>query len=102
MPSHDEEIVLRQNTLIISLLGRIAFPKDTLKELVQRGSKKPREILLAYNSCDGNTSISEIAQKAGITQPSLSIAVDKWESQGIILKLGSRNEVRPQKLFEIE
>jgi DNA-binding MarR family transcriptional regulator len=86
---------------MISLLARIAFPKDELKTVVQKGSKKPEQVLRAYNLCDGKTSISEIAKLAKLAQPSLSIAVDKWEAQGIILKIPSKNEVFPLRLFEI-
>src|SRR2546427_6426307 len=88
--------------LIISLLGRIAFKNDDLKRIVQRGSKKPNEILQAYNSCDGKTTITEISRKAHIAQPSLTIGIAKWERQRILLKKKSGNEVIPLGLFRVE
>ena len=97
-----DDTIVQQNYLIISLLGRIAFPKDSLKSSVQKGSKKPAQIVKAYNLCDGRTSITDIAKAAKLAQASLSAAVDKWESQGIVLKIKIKNEIFPRKLFEIE
>ena len=97
----DASVLVKQNEIIISLLGRIAFPNDKLKENIQRGSKKPMEILEAYNLCDGNTTITEIAKRAKIAQGSLSEAVDKWASLGIAFKLKSGNETLPLKLYTV-
>ena len=96
------EYVQKQNELIISLLGRIAFKNDELKSLVTKGSKKPSEMVCAYNLCDGTTGITEIANKADVAQSSLTAAVDKWERLGIILKKKKGKEVLPLRLFEIE
>ena len=101
MSEKDEETV-RRNELIISLLGRIAFTNDALKVMVTKGSKKPEQMIRAYNLCDGATGVTEIARKAGVAQPSLTDAVDKWERLGIILKKKKGKEVLPLRLFEIQ
>jgi DNA-binding MarR family transcriptional regulator len=88
--------------LIISLLARIAFKNDDLKQVIQKGSMKPREILVAYNLCDGKTPITTIARKAHIAQPSLTNAVAKWEQQGIALKKKDGGQVMPMRLFRVE
>lgn len=98
----EDENLRRQNDLIISLLGRLAFPNDTLKKLVQKGGKKPDEMLLAYNLCDGATSITSIARKANVSQPAVTTAVNRWEELGIILKRVEGNEVFPRRLYAIE
>lgn len=95
-------MLVRQNEIMISLLGRIAFPNDSLKNMVQKGSKKPNEILAAYNLCDGETTITEIARRANIAQQSLSAAIDKWEQAGIIVKKVVGAEVFPKKLYAVE
>jgi DNA-binding MarR family transcriptional regulator len=93
--------IAKQNELIISLLGRIAFKNDELKDIVTKGSKKPEQMIQAYNLCDGTTGLTEIAKEAGVAQPSLTNAVDKWEKSGIILKKKKGKEVLPLRLFEI-
>jgi|SRR5208282_2483706 len=95
------EEIIKQNELIISLLGRIAFKNDELKALVVKGSKKPKQILSAYNLCDGQRTITAIANTVDIAQPSLTEAVKKWEELGIIMKKTKGNEVLPLRLFEV-
>jgi DNA-binding MarR family transcriptional regulator len=98
----DDDLIVKQNEIIISLLGRIAFPNDRLRNMIQKGSKKPKEILAAYNLCDGQTTITEIAKRARIAQPSLSVAVDKWEQDGILVKRRDGTETFPKKLYTVE
>jgi DNA-binding MarR family transcriptional regulator len=93
--------IVKQNDLIISLLGRMAFENDELKALVIKGSHKPEEILSAYNLCNGQTTITSIAKEVGIAQPSLTEAVKRWEDLGIVIKKSKGNEVLPLRLFEI-
>ena len=102
MTEGETEEAVRQNELIISLLGRIAFKNDELKSMVTKGSKKPEHMMRAYNLCDGATSVTEIARKVGVAQPSLTIAVDKWERLGIVFKKKKGLEVLPLRLFEIQ
>jgi aminopeptidase-like protein len=98
----NDELIAKQNEIIISLLGRIAFSNDSLKKMIQKGSKKPNEMLAAYNLCDGHNTITEIATRAGIAVPSLSIAVDKWEENGIVVKKRDGAETFPKKLYTVE
>lgn len=102
MSSKELEELIRQNELVISLLGRIAFENDELKVLIQKGAKKPAQILSAYNLCDGQTPITDIATKAGIAQSSLTEAVEKWERSGIVFKRMRGAEVLPLRLFEVK
>jgi len=95
------EELIKQNELIISLLGRIAFENDELKTLIVKGSKKPKQILSAYNLCDGQTTITAIANEVDIAQQSLTEAVKKWDELGIIIKKTKSNEVLPRRLFEV-
>jgi len=101
MPSEETDEIVRQNELIISLLGRIAFENDELKALIVKGSKKPAQILKAYNLCDGHTTITKIASRVGIAQPSLTVAIEKWAKLGIIFRRKSGAEVLPLRLFEV-
>jgi len=95
------EKISKQNELIISLLGRIAFKKDELRELVIKGSKRPTAILQAYNLCDGSLTVTEIANRVGVTQSAVTQAIDRWEKLGIIFKATERGAVYPIRLFPI-
>jgi len=91
-----------QNEIIISLLGRMAFPEDELKKLITSNSKKPDILLKAYNLCDGNTGLTEIARKASISQPSLTEAIKRWVEMGIVIKhVNKSNQVFPQRLYKL-
>jgi len=98
----EDEEAARRNELIISLLGRIAFKHDELEAMVTKGGKKPEHMVRAYNLCDGATSITEIARKAGVGQPSLTKAIAKWERSGIIFTKKEGSKVFPLRLFEIQ
>jgi DNA-binding MarR family transcriptional regulator len=95
------ERISMQNEVIISLLGRLVFPEEKLKQLITKNSKKPNEMIKSYNCCDGKRSVSQIAKKCGVAQPSLKLAVDRWENEGIIVKHEVKNEVWPLRLYKI-
>lgn len=100
MNEHDDySELIKQNKIIIALLGKIAFPDNKLKSMIQKKSKKPNEILKAYNLCNGELTITEIAKQSGIAQQSLSEAITKWEQLGIIMRTGS--ELKPLHLYLI-
>lgn len=91
-----------QNEIIISLLGRMAFPEDDIKNLITSNSKKPDILLKVYNLCDGNTGLTEIARRASISQPSLTGAINKWVEMGIVIKhVNKSNQVFPQRLYKL-
>jgi CRISPR/Cas system CSM-associated protein Csm2 small subunit len=97
---NESEKLMKQNELIISLLGRIAFNEDKLRELILRGSKK-KSILNAYNLCDGERKIKEIAKMVNITPEGVGAAVIKWNKLGIVLKYEEGRDVIPMKLYEV-
>lgn len=92
----------KQNDVIISLLGRIAFPEDELKKMITMNSKKPEVLLKAYNLCDGKTGLTEISKKVSVSQPALTGAISKWEEMGIVIKhITESKSVFPQRLYKI-
>ena len=70
-----DAIIEKQNEMIISLLGRIAFPEEELKKRITANSKKPIISLKAYNLCDGKTGLTEITKSISISQPAFTLAV---------------------------
>lgn len=103
--SEKPDLTTRQNRMIISLLGRVAFPEEKLKSIITRNSKKPNVMIKAYNLCTGELTTNQIAKKlTGITNQSLNQATLKWEENGIILNLGERGQgkdVIPLHLYKL-
>jgi hypothetical protein len=100
------DLILKQNRLIISLLGRLAFPDDKLTSAITRNSKKPETMIKAYNLCTGALTTNQISKKLkGITNRALNQATLKWEENGILLNLGERGkgkDVIPLHLYKLE
>ena len=92
----DSEIIFKQNQMIISLLGRVTFPEDKLKKIITKNSKKPKQLVKAYNLCDGTLTIPKISSKIeGVTSRSLQDAIIKWEEHGIILNIAKKGKGIP-------
>lgn len=102
MASSDLTNETKAREMIISLLGRIAFPDNKLREIIVFGARKPEQMLKVYNLCDGRTTVSDIAKQAKVDQSSVSRAVDRWEEHGIILRIENGSEVLPRRLYRIE
>lgn len=93
----------KQNDVIISLLGRIAFKEEELKEIIMSNSKKPELLVKVYNFCDGKTGITKIAKKVHISQPSVTNAISRWEEVGIVFRNStSSGQVFPKGLYKIK
>ena len=89
----DSEIIFKQNRMIISLLGRLTFPEDKLKKIITTKSKKPKQLIKAYNLCDGTLTIPKISSKIeGVTTRALQDAIVKWEENGIILNIAKKGQ----------
>jgi len=96
------EVLIKQNEVIISLLGRMVFPEEKLIVMIQKNSKKPKELLKAYNLCNGKLTIAEIAKKSGVADTSLGQAILKWKKNGIIAVEDSQGTgIKPMKLYEV-
>jgi len=81
--------IIRQNEIMISLLGRIAFDEDKVRNIIVRGKRKDltQEYIRGYNACDGTRTVSEIASIIGISDGTLSPILKKWEELGIIYEI---------------
>jgi len=90
-----EEILklVRQNEVIISLLGRMAFTEDKVREIV---TKKKRadlrdKYIEGYNACDGTKIIKEIAKIIGVDDSTLSPILNEWEDVGIVYEVHTKD-----------
>jgi len=99
----DDELkrIIRQNEVIISLLGRIAFEKNEVKAIVTSKKKNPEKYVEGYNACDGNHSLSKIAEIVSVKPGTLSPILAEWEEIGIIRETEKTGGRFYKKLFSI-
>ncbi len=99
----NEEIkkLIRQNEIIISLLGRLAFKPEDIRRIVTSKKRNPENYIDGYNACDGKHSVSEIARIIGVTQGTLSPILAEWEELGIIYEIERPKGKFYKKLFPI-
>lgn len=81
---------------LIHVIGRVAIKVEDVRQIVG-GDKQIR----AFNLCNGNMALTEIARKTGLDQGNLSRAVDRWIKNGILFRYDEGNEVKPLHIFPI-
>lgn len=101
--SEELKKIIHQNEIIISLLGRLAFTPEQVREIV---TSKKRENLKqgyinGYNALNGKRSVSKIADMIGVAQGTLSPILSQWEELGIIYETERAGGKFYKKLFSI-
>lgn len=91
----------KQNEVIISLLGRIAFTPDKIHDIVVKKKQNPQGYIDAYNACDGSHNVNELATIAGVDQSTLSPILLAWEEIGIIYEVEKPKGKFYRKLFPV-
>lgn len=99
--SADFSQIVKQNEIIISLLGRIAFTPETIRDIVRKNKQNPDKYEEGYNACDGKHQITELAKIVGVKQPTLSPILKEWEELGIIYEVDKPKGKFYKKLFPI-
>lgn len=92
---------IRQNEVIISLLGRIAFTPEQVREIVTSKKREKQGYINGYNALNGDRSVSEIADIIGVTQGMLSPILSQWEELGIICEVERAGGKFYKRLFPI-
>jgi DNA-binding MarR family transcriptional regulator len=85
--NEDTALIIKQNEVLISLLGRMAFGNKRVREIVTSRKKTPERYIKGYNACDGNHTVTEIASIVGVKQATLSPILRDWEDEGIIFEV---------------
>jgi len=100
---NDEDIrrLLKQNDTIITLLGRIAFKEQEIKDIVTRKKQNPDKYIDGYNACDGKHTVTQIAKMIGVKQPTVVPILQEWEELGIIREMEKPGGKFYKKLFPI-
>ncbi|MCB2141232.1 hypothetical protein KQH27_00830 [bacterium] len=85
--------IIRQNEIIISLLGRMVFSPKEIKDIVTQGKRlaNRENYIQGYNACDGNHSVSDLAKIIKIDSGGLSTILQSWEETGIIYEVDKPN-----------
>jgi len=97
----DLKKIVKQNEIIISLLGRMAFDKDEVRNLVTYKKRNPGKYIEGYNACDGSHSVSDIAKTVGVSVPTISVILNEWEDTGIIREAEKGGGKFYKNLFQI-
>lgn len=105
----DEEIaqkelqkkIIRQNEVIISLLGRMAFTEEKVREIVTKRKRNPEGYIEGYNACNGEHTVSQIADIVGVGQPTMTETLQKWEEIGIIYEVEKSGGKFYKRIFPI-
>ena len=71
MMSDELKKIIKQNEVVISLLGRLAFNQDQIRDIVISRKQNPQNYINGYNACDGNKTTTEIATIVGVTRQTL-------------------------------
>ncbi len=98
--NHSKKII-KQNEVIISLIGRLAFKKEEIKEIVTRKKQNPDKYIEGYNACDGTHTVTEIANIIGVKQQTLSPILQEWEELGVIYEVEKTKGKFYKKLFPL-
>jgi len=93
--------VIKQNEIIISLVGRMAFKKNEIREIVTKKKQNPDRYIEGYNACNGNRTVTELANIVGVRRPTLSPILQEWEESGIIFEVERPRGKFYKKLFPI-
>lgn len=91
----------KQNEIIISLLGRIAFTPEKIHDIVATKKQNPQGYIDAYNACDGNHHVTELANIVGVKQPTITPILQEWEELGIIYEVEKARGKFYKRLFPI-
>lgn len=99
----DFKKIIRQNEIIISLLGRLAFTPEHVRQVVisKKRENLKQKYIDGYNALNGERSLSEIASVIGVAPPTLSPILKEWEELGIIYEVEKRGGKFYKKLFPI-
>lgn len=93
--------IAKQNEIIISLLGRLAFKPEDVREIVTFKKQNPEKYINGYNACDGNHSLSDIARIVDVKAGTLSPILAEWEELGIVYEVEKPGGKFYRKLFPI-
>ena len=74
-------MLAKQNDVIISLLAKLAYEDDKIKDIICKNKKDPQKYILGYNSCNGSNNVTQLAKIIGVKPPTLTPILKSWEEE---------------------
>jgi predicted transcriptional regulator len=99
--SEELKKLIKQNEILISLIGRVSFKKEEIGDIVTKKKQNPGKYIEGYNACDGSHTVTELARIVGVKPPTLSPILQEWEELGIIFEVERPKGKFYKKLFPI-
>ena len=93
--------IRQQNEAIINLLARLAWTPEKVAEIATRGKRNPEAYIKAYNALDGSKTVTHVAKLRGVTQQTMSVMLQSWLDEGIVLNVGTDGQPKYKRLMRI-
>jgi hypothetical protein len=94
--------IQQQNEAIINLLARLAWTPEKIAEIAIRGKRNPEAYIKAYNALDGSKTVTHVATLGGVTQQTMSVMLQSWLDEGIVLNVGTDGQPKYKRLMRIQ
>ena len=85
-----------------TLLGRLVYPPDKLRDIIMKRKRNPEAYVKAYNLCDGTHTVTQIADAIVVSQPTLSTILPEWKELGIIYEVSTSGGKFYKKLYKLD
>ena len=94
-------VIRQQNESIIGLLARIAWSPDKIAVVVKSRKRDPEAYVRVYNALDGLRTVTELADIAKVKQPTMSVVLQGWLDEGIVLNVGNDSQPKYKRLMKL-
>jgi len=88
---------------MLTLLGRLVYPPEKIREIVTKSKRKkdPKDYVKAYNLCDGEHTLSQIAEAIDVAKGTLSPILSEWKELGIIYETTKKGGQFYKRLYRL-
>jgi hypothetical protein len=93
--------IQQQNEIIIGLLARLVWTPEKIVAIVTGGKRNPDAYRTVYNTLDGEKTGMQLAAIAGVAQPTMSVMLQAWLEEGIVLNVGTDTQPKYKRLMRI-
>jgi hypothetical protein len=94
-------VIRQQNESIIALLARLVWTPDKLAAVVKSRKSDPEAYVRVYNALDGERTVTSVADIAKVKQQTMSVILQGWLDEGIVLNVGSDSRPKYKRLMKL-
>jgi len=94
-------VIRQQNESIIALLARLVWTPDKLAAVVKSRKSDPEAYVRVYNALDGERTVTSVADIAKVKQQTMSVILQGWLDEGIVLNIGSDSRPKYKRLMKL-